>query len=81
MNNRLDFISEFEAPNIAMREMSDFRAAIMFLDEELRSMIDRPVDAALARAVSLARTHLESALAYGIKSLCLKHEKKVTENV
>lgn len=76
MNNRLDFISEFEDKEAAMREMIQCRKDYIAIDDILRSYLNKPVSPALARCVALARTNLEQALQYSIKALCLLHEKK-----
>ncbi len=76
MNNRLDFICKFKNSQLATMEMSAARERFIEIDAELQKLLENPVDAALARSVSLARTHIEVALQYTIKSLCLKHEDK-----
>lgn len=79
MDNRLDFISSFENNDEAVQEMSSIRAKLILIDEYLRTMAPESRDSALNRSIAMARTHIESALHYTIKSLCLKHEKKVAE--
>lgn len=75
MNNRLDFIGNFKNNHLATLEMSTARQRFMEIDEELRKMAEQHSnDYPLARALALAREHVESALFYTIKSLCLKHE-------
>lgn len=79
MNNRLDYINNFE--DGAIEKMTEMRAKFIALDEELRMMLYIGVNTitpneALKRSIALARTNLEQALQYSIKSLCLKHEKR-----
>lgn len=76
MNNRLDFICKFKNATLATMEMRAARERFIEIDAELQKLLEKPTDPALARSVSLARTHLEVALQYTIKSLCLKHEDK-----
>ena len=76
MNNRLDYISNFKEG--AIEKMTAMREQFINLDNELRALTaaNESVDPALPRSIALARTHLEVALQYAIKSLCLKFEDK-----
>lgn len=78
MNNRLDYISKFEDGTV--EKMTELRKKFIDIDNELRGYVDPngcvTITPALARTVSLARTHVETASMYAIKSLCLKHEVK-----
>jgi hypothetical protein len=77
MNNRLDFISNIAASGL--EHMKDIRKCYMQLDDLLvhhSKMPERPLDAAASRALALARTHLEIALQFSIKTLCIQYEIK-----
>ncbi len=80
LNNRLDFISNIEENAIEM--MTDLRNQFIHLDLSLQEIaeaypdVDNGGNPAAARALSLARTHIETALQFGIKSLCLCGEIK-----
>lgn len=78
MNNRLDFISEFQNKELAINEMTLARNHFIDIDDRLRQMVDPKLqrDAQIGRQVALARTHIEEALEHTIKALCLIHEKK-----
>jgi hypothetical protein len=76
MDNRLDFISKFKNETLAGMEFRAARERFIEIDAELQKLLENPVEPALARSVSLARTYLEQSLQYTIKSLCLKHEDK-----
>lgn len=79
MNNRLDFISNIEAIGIEL--MTQIRTAYINLDEclvHLSTNSANPLDGAANRALSLARTNLETSLQYAIKTLCLQYEVKPT---
>lgn len=77
MDNRLDFISNLKDGTV--EKMTALRKKFIDLDNELKDLLlDQKLDEnnpALNRCVALARTHIEEALMYAIKSLCLKHEK------
>lgn len=79
-NNRLDFIKHIEDDAIEM--MEDIRAMFINLDEKIVDFeeaypdISNGQNYAAARAASLARTHLEIALQFTIKALCLCGEMK-----
>ena len=73
---RLDFINNIDPQFIDM--MTVMRAEFIGMDNKLRIMggleaADKP---GVARCMALARTHLETALQYGIKSLCIMGEVK-----
>ena len=76
MNNRLDFISKFKDHEIAVAEMSEIRKLFMALDSMLQFLMKETSDAATLRVAAISRTHIESALHYAIKALCLRHEDK-----
>ena len=75
---RLDFISKIDPVNIEM--MTILRRKFIDLDNEMKDFEElgcpeENVQAAM-RALSIARTHLETACQYAIKSLCLIGEVK-----
>jgi len=72
MDNRLDFISEFQ--DGAVEEMTEIRKKFIALDDELRALWATTHNQPGQRAFSIARTNIESALQYAIKGLCLKYE-------
>ena len=76
MDNRLDYIGSFEDGTV--EKMTALRAKFIALDTELRELVNpnESHSPSLGRTVALARTHLETASMYAIKSLCLKHEKR-----
>lgn len=74
MDNRLDFISKFFDHDAAVNEMAILRREFMILDTKLKGLQERTQKLADIRCIALARTNLEVALSYGIKSLCLIHE-------
>jgi len=76
MNNRLDYIGKFK--DGAVEKMTEIRAKFVALDEELRMLAcnSESVDPAFNRTLALARTHIETASMYAIKSVCLKYEDK-----
>lgn len=77
MDNRLDFISEFTDKKLALDEMGFYREKFILLDKGVKEILDdHKHDPAIARCVALARTHIETALQYTIKSLSLAWEKK-----
>lgn len=79
MNIRLDFIAKFKDEDEAVNQMKETRNQFIELDLKLKSLVylnpnTITPNEALLRSVSLARTNLEQALQYAIKSLCLLHE-------
>lgn len=73
---RLDFIGDI---SIEMKEeISIIRSLFINLDNRIKSYEDKPGYAlsSSARTIAIARTNLETALQYIIKSLCLMGEKK-----
>lgn len=77
MNNRLDFISEFTNQDEAINEMKACRNRYIELDGRLRETADEvPSNPEACRCIAIARSHIETALQYSIKALCLKWEKK-----
>lgn len=74
MNNRLDYIGKFR--DGAREEMESIRKAIGEIDEKLRLISHATCSSftALHRAISIARTKLESAQMYAIKAVCLQYE-------
>lgn len=75
-DNRLDFMTGIDPQFIDM--MSQLRQDFIMLDSKLRVMSSmEPAEReGVARCLSLARTKLEEALHYGIKSLCIMGEVK-----
>lgn len=75
MDNRLDFITKI-APEY-IEAMTKLRKQFIELDNELKVIADdleaRQLPAGL-RTIALSRTHLETALQFGIKSLCIAGE-------
>ncbi len=75
LNNRLDFIRNIEENAIEM--MTELRREFISLDSIIQDIaeaypdIDNGQNPAAARAAALARTHLEIALQFTIKALCL----------
>lgn len=75
INNRLDFISKIN-PEYVIR-MTDLRKKFIELDNELGLMSDEKTATGEShRTIALARTHIEIALQFAIKSLCLLGEIK-----
>lgn len=72
MDIRLDFISDIDP--IEIERMKEVRAKIIEIDDELKKIINEINNPAGLRAASLARTHLEIALQFAIKSLCILGE-------
>ena len=76
-DNQLAFITNIDPQFIDM--MSQLRQEFIMLDSKLRVMSSlEPFKEreGVARCLSLARTKLEEALHYGIKSLCIMGEVK-----
>jgi hypothetical protein len=77
---RLDYIDEIDS--IARELMIDIREKYIALDRSVADFEDaypniaNGFDPVAARAVSIARTHLETSLQYAIKALCLCGEIK-----
>ena len=76
IDNRLDSINKIEP--IYIDRMTELRKKFIELDRELGLMAeeDTVTGASLFRAISLSRTHIEIALQFAIKSLCLMGEIK-----
>lgn len=75
-DNHLAFITKIDPQFIDM--MSQLRQDIITLDTKLRTFSSmQPAEReGVTRCLSLARTKLEEALHYGIKSLCIMGEVK-----
>jgi hypothetical protein len=75
-DNRLDFITNIHPDYI--QKMTDTRAMFIALDELLRMQIkdDSTNKAEASRTASIARTHLEIACQFTIKTFCLLGEIK-----
>jgi hypothetical protein len=73
---RLDFITDIDQRYIDM--MTSARKEFIRLDQELQVMgdMENAGETGAARCVSIARTHMETALQYTIKALCLMGENK-----
>jgi hypothetical protein len=80
LDNRLDFINNIEAT--ATHMMTEFRHDFIALDgcivdlESYYPDISNGNNRAAERTIELARTHLEIALQFTIKALCILGEKK-----
>lgn len=72
---RLDFINNIKP--VAIQEMGELRKTFISIDTQLRAISDtlesmkKPAG---QRTIALARTNLEIALQYAIKSLCIMGE-------
>lgn len=83
MNNRLDYINKFKPG--AFEEMGKLRKQLTDIDDYLSKLstsalagnLDQESDRAFQRALSLARTKLESTQMYAIKAMCLLYEDKI----
>lgn len=75
-DNRLDFISNIDPDYINM--MTDLRKDFIALDARLRLLgtIESSKKDGVGRCLSIARTNIETACQYAIKSLCLMGEIK-----
>lgn len=72
---RLDYISNIRDTSIW--RMTELRKQFIALDEDLKRICDdMGGDGAGLRAISIARTHLETGLQFAIKSLCILGEQK-----
>lgn len=73
---RLDFITGIDDEFINM--MTKARADFIKMDNELRALCDMPEAQkdGVQRCLSIARTHIETACQYAIKSLCLMGEQQ-----
>lgn len=71
VDNRLDYITNIHPEYI--QEMTEIREMYICLDKVIsHSACDNDDNIqSSARAVSLARTHLETSLQFAIKALCL----------
>ena len=76
MNNRLDYINKFKNNQIAKLHLQNCRESYVNIDDSLKLIVENVKDAATQRAISLARTHLETSLFYAQKGIALKHENK-----
>jgi hypothetical protein len=76
LDNRLDFINKIEPHFIDA--MTAIRAKFIELDEELQRFehYNNFSTSGAARTVAIARTNIEIACQYAIKSLCLCGEIK-----
>ena len=76
VDNRLDFITNIEQEYID--KMTALRQEFIALDKKLRDLsVDDWINKnGAARCLSIARTNLETACMYTIKTLCLMGEKK-----
>lgn len=76
MDNRLDFITNIDSDFI--EEMTDIRKEFIKLDHKLQEYGDHEnvQESGAGRTLALARTNLEIALQFTIKSLCLLGEVK-----
>lgn len=75
MDNRLDFISNIDLGMI--EKMKEVRKEFISLDERIKEIAETSEEfnvPSAIRSASVARTHLESALMYTIKSMCLLGE-------
>ena len=73
---RLDFISNIDP--LVIQEMTVLRSKIIAIDSELADIADKleaEKKPAGQRTIALARTNLEIALQFAIKSLCILGEK------
>ena len=75
-DNRLDFISNIHQDFINM--MTTTRQQFINLDSTLQifSSLSQAEKEGVNRCLSIARTHIETALQYTIKALCLMGEIK-----
>lgn len=74
-DNRLDFINNIKKEYI--QRMTEIRKKFIDLDKEIGLMEDDPnASAASLRTIALARTNIEIACQFTIKSLCLLGENK-----
>ncbi len=73
---RLDFITNIEKEYID--KMTFIRKEFMALDHKLRTYVELETinNDGAARCLSIARTHIETACQYAIKSLCIMGEIK-----
>ncbi len=72
---RLDFIRNINQTEI--ERMTEIRKKFIALDDELKLITDQLFDkAAGQRVVALARTNLEIACQFAIKSLCILGEQQ-----
>jgi hypothetical protein len=73
-DNRLGFITNIDEAFIA--EMTEIRKDFIALDKKLRNLsgYDEANKSGVIRCLSLARTNIETACQYTIKSLCLMGE-------
>jgi hypothetical protein len=74
MNNRLDLIKCMTAN--AIPKMNEMREKFIALDEKIYEFWQVPCCPEAQRAFAIARTHLETALMYTNKGICLKYEIK-----
>ncbi len=74
-DHRLDFIQKFKDGYV--EQMTEMRERFTELDEHLIfHELDDNFNEEAARTLELARTHLETALQYSIKTICLIGEDK-----
>lgn len=74
-DNRLDFISNINDEHINM--MTKIRKDFIKIDDNIRHLGSEPESNrdGVNRTLALARTHIEIALQFTIKALCLMGEK------
>lgn len=75
-DNKLDFITNIDPEYVDM--MNNLRKEFIGLDVRIRLLgsLDDSKKEGAARCLSIARTNLESACMYAIKSLCIMGENK-----
>lgn len=71
LDNRLGYIGNFASGTI--EKMSQYRTLFIDLDNHLKHLGDTQQG---HRQLSLARTHLETALMFCIKTIAIQGEKK-----
>lgn len=70
-DNHLEHMGKFKNEIYVLR-MDVMRKEFIKLDNELREIVeDEEVNPHAMRTVALARTHLETALQYAIKTICI----------
>lgn len=73
-DNRLDFITNIQPAYI--KSMTTIREEFIALENKIKSIGDNTTDSSVLRCVSISRTHIETALQYAIKALCIMGEDK-----
>ncbi len=73
-SHRLDYISKFKEGYVD--QMNDLRSKFIFLDAYLFLLSEDPnISTESIRTLEIARTHLETACQFGIKTVCLLGEE------